>query len=92
MCLYSGDVLLLMRALVVSGGGRGIFFTGISGSHRGIFFSGIGSGNNVLVWFIFCGRFSGCLAARTASRQVQEAFLFLLCRCCERCLYLWRLY
>ena len=31
-------------------------------------------------------------AARTASRQVQEAFLFLLCRCCERCLYLWRLY
>ncbi|MGK3687235.1 hypothetical protein ACSLPA_34205, partial [Escherichia coli] len=35
-----------LRALVVSGGGRGIFFTGISGSHRGIFFSGIGSGNN----------------------------------------------
>ena len=60
-CVFTPGMFFCLRALVVSGGGRGIFFTGISGSHRGIFFSGIGSGNNVLVWFIFCGRFSGCL-------------------------------
>ncbi len=91
-CVFTPGMFFCLRALVVSGGGRGFFFTGISGSHRGIFFPWYRQRKQRSRVVYLLRSVQWLPAARTASRQVQEAFLFLLCWCCERCLYLWRLY
>ncbi|EHV47939.1 hypothetical protein ECDEC6A_5582 [Escherichia coli DEC6A] len=91
MCLQRPGMFFCLRALVVSGGGRGIFSPVSAVATEA--FSSLVSAAETRSRVVYLLRSVQWLpAARTASRQVQEAFLFLLCRCCERCLYLWRLY